>query len=163
MTPDETTVVCTDSGYLICLADQATVRQSPSVRDFVSGAIEDGVQVVMDLSGCTYLDSTFLGCLVLLSRRGNKRGGSFSVLATESDCDRLFGKTNLQQVLQLTHQSPVAMGPPVALPATALQRREFGRHLLETHRELAELGGPQAATFAAIADRLAQELGEDSK
>ena len=32
------------------------------------------------------------------------------------------------------------------------------RHVMECHRRLAELGGPQHAAFAAIADNLEREL-----
>ena len=37
---------------------------------------------------------------------------------------------------------------------------DLGRHIMECHRRLAELGGSQAASFRSIADHLARELGE---
>ena len=49
----------TETGYLFRVIGRGTMRQSPAVRDFVSGAMEDGVEVVLDLCECEYLDSTF--------------------------------------------------------------------------------------------------------
>jgi hypothetical protein len=35
---------------------------------------------------------------------------------------------------------------------------QMGRHVMECHRLLADLGGPHAAAFAAVANQLEQEL-----
>lgn len=149
-----------DSGYLFRVAGTGTLRESPAVRDFVCGAIEDGVFVVMDLSACERLDSTFLGCLVVLHRRGERHGGSFRLYADAETRQRLFGSSKLDQLLSFVESTPESRGTPVALRVTPLERKEFGTHLLECHRRLAELGGPSAETFRRIVDQLQKELGE---
>lgn len=159
--PCELTVQRTAAGYLIRVAGTGTNQQSPAVRDFSCGAIEDGAEIVLDLSRCDYLDSTFQGCLVVINRRANKQDGRFGVIADAATCKRLFGSTCLEQILPMRDEAPATQGSSVALPVVKLERREFGQHLLETHDELAKLGGPQGATFRALVDQLSHELNEE--
>jgi len=152
------TIHRTESGYLFRIAGRGSMRESPAVRDFVCGAIEDGADVVMDLAACEYLDSTFLGCLVMLHQRGTSGDGSFAVLADEAVRKKLLRSVRLDRVLHFADQCPQCVGDPVALHVSVLDRREFGEHLLETHRRLAELGGPAADTFRKVAEQLGKEL-----
>ncbi len=161
--PCTVTIYRTETGCVVRLVGRGTMRESPAVRDFVCGAIEDGADIVLDLSACEFLDSTFLGCLVLLDKRGKDRGGSFSVHAGESARKNLLATVGLQHVLSFVDECPACIGVPVTLPVTNLQRTEFCQHLLETHRKLAELGGPSADTFRRIADQLVDELGDMSR
>lgn len=147
----------TDTGYLIQLTGRGTLRVSPAVRDFVSGAMSDGAKIVLDLSQCEYLDSTFLGCLVLLHRQGQD-DHAFTVLADASARKRLLEGMRLHQLLEFTEECPPSTGDDVTLTAADLERKEFCQHLIETHEKLAELGGPRAETFRRIARQLCDEL-----
>jgi anti-anti-sigma regulatory factor len=147
-----------DSGCLLRVEGRGTLRESPAVRDFACCAIENGADVFIDLSACDYLDSTFLGCLVILHERGTNSDGSFAVVADEDARRKLLHKVRLDRVLTFVSERPPCLGPPVPLKVSALERTDFCRHLLETHRKLAELGGPAADTFRGIAQQLAKEL-----
>ena len=149
----------TASGYVVRIAGRGTMRESPAVRDFVSGAIEDGADIWLDLAACDYLDSTFLGCLVLLQQRGRRGRGSFTVLADETVRRRLMSSVQLGPLLQFAASCPPCSGAAVTLPVVNLPRTEFGQHLLETHRNLAELGGPSAESFRSVAEQIEKELG----
>jgi anti-anti-sigma factor len=152
------TIHRTAGGYLFRVAGRGTMRESPAVRDFVCGAIEDGADTVLDLSECEYLDSTFLGCLVMLHERGKSHKGSFGVVADDSTRKRLLHTIGLDRLLTFADGCPQTTGDCVELKITELERLEFGEHLLETHRKLAELGGPAAAAFHKVADELAQDI-----
>ncbi len=156
--PCTLTIYRTSTGYLLRIAGRGTMRESPTVRDFLCGAIDDGAQTMVDLSDCEYLDSTFLGCLIMLHKRGKRGTASFRVVADAAARRRLLETVRLEQILDFADSPPECKSDPVELPVTPLQRREFAEHLLETHRKLAELGGPAADTFVAIANRLKQEL-----
>ena len=150
----------TADGYLFRVVGRGTMRESPAVRDFGCGAIEDGADVLVDLSECEHLDSTFLGCLVVLNQRSQVSKGSFRVYASQEARDRLFGVSHLDRVLTFDERLPATIGMPVTLQITNLQRHEFCEHLLDTHHRLAELGGPSAETFQRIVEQLKQELDE---
>ena len=155
------TIVPVEGGYLFQVAGRGTMKESPSVRDFISGALEDGVDVTLELNQCTYLDSTFLGCLVMLQRRGT--AGRFQVHASAEKRAELLEPSHIDKCLTFAGCAPEAAGEPVELVAANLQRTEFCGHLLETHRALAKLKGPSAATFGRIADQIASELQQSKK
>jgi len=157
--PCTLTICRTATGYLFRIAGRGTMHESPTVRDFVCGAIEDGVDVALDLSACDYLDSTFQGCLVMLHRRGRSGSGSFAIFADEPTRKKLLGCARLDRYLAFVEECPPFTEAPVSLQVSALERKEFAQHALETHRQLAELGGPTAETFARIAEQIAKELG----
>jgi len=156
-------IYCTESGYLLRVARRGTLHESPAVRDFVEGAVEDGADIVLDLSVCEYLDSTFLGCLVILQRGSKNSDGSFAVLADESVQRKLLRTAGLHHLLTFVDERPQSIGEPVELRTSNLQRNDFCRHLLEAHRKLADLGGPTADEFRGVAEQLAKELDDASR
>jgi anti-anti-sigma factor len=152
----------TESGYFLRVVGRGTMRESPAVRDFVEGAVQNGADIVLDLSACEYLDSTFLGCLVILQQRSRNNDGSFAVLADESAQRKLLRTAGLHHLLTFADERPQSIGEPVELQASNLQRHDFCRHLLEAHRKLADLGGPTADEFRGVAEQLAKELDDAS-
>jgi len=153
------TVCPMERGYIVAEKGKGTRQESPAVRDFVSGVMEDGVEVLVDLSQCDYLDSTFLGCLVILHKRGAAYDGSFRIYAEDDVRGKLLHPTRLDQVLTFCQQRPAPAGAAVELHSIDLEREEFGRHLLATHEELARLDSPSSDAFARVAEQLRQELG----
>jgi ABC-type transporter Mla MlaB component len=147
------------------------MRESRSAAEFVSRAVDadPGTAVVIDLSACDYLDSTFLGCLVEMQRRAAKApaapgapagvtGPRFVVSAPPEKVKKLLSPTKLDLALKRTAEPPQLSGEWVDLPAADPASPDVMRHVMECHRRLAELGGPQQAAFAAIADNLEREL-----
>jgi anti-sigma B factor antagonist len=69
-------------------------------------AIEDRmdaghVDIVVDLSHTTFLDSTALGTLISARRRAYARKGSFSILCTNPRLLRIFEVTSLDKVFEI--------------------------------------------------------------
>jgi anti-anti-sigma factor len=153
------TIERTQKGYIMRVAGRGTMRESPTVQNFVNEALSDGAEVILDLNTCDYLDSTFLGSLLKFQQQCQQIQ-LFSVLADNSTYERIFSVSHFDRILEFVSVLPSSTGSPVSLEISQLDEVEFGRHLMEAHRELAELGGPSAAKFQAIADQLAKELGE---
>ena len=148
----------TAMGYLLRVAPRGTVQESPAVRDFVCRAMDEGIDILLDLSACDYLDSTFLGCLVIMHQRGRISRGSLTVFADESVRRRLFGTCQLEVLLSFATELPPCISHPIPLQTSSLGRTALCEHLIATHRQLADLGGPAAETFRRIAERLTREL-----
>ena len=144
-------VARTPTGYCVRIEGRGTMRESRSAGEFVSRAAESSPPptVVVDLSACEHLDSTFLGCLVEMQRRVSKAPGA---PATGS------GPRFVVSALKRTAEPPQVCGEWVELPAADPASPDVMRHVLECHRRLAELGGPQQAAFAAIADSIEREM-----
>lgn len=151
----------TIDGYLVRIEGQGTLRDSSALREFAEQALESQGEetLVVDLSQCEYLDSTFLGCLVWLHKRyGMNSPARFSIAASQAAVQRLLGPNHLDRLLNSVESSPGFQGEAVLLNASNLSANELGGHVMECHRHLADLDGPRKEAFAKVADHLAREL-----
>ena len=117
-------------------------------------------QVVLDLSACTYIDSTFLGGLVsLFKRHVSGRPDRFAIYAPAPLRQSLFGTSRLDRVFPFVDELPLvgAERLPLEVQSTT-SRDELGSYVVECHRRLAELGGAEAETYGRVAEAIAQEL-----
>jgi anti-anti-sigma regulatory factor len=154
----------TASGFLVQVEGRGTLSESPALQEFAAQSL-DGPSgpstVVVDLSHCDYLDSTFLGCLVNLHRKYNRAWPHrFQVAASCDKRQKLLAPTHLNHVLDLTEVCPELVTDVLEVSRPILPGTDLGRHVMECHRRLAELGGVRAAAFRTIAEQLARELGE---
>jgi len=124
----------------------------------VTQVLESNAPVVLDLNDCTYLDSTFLGCVVILHQQAKASGANFAVWAESPVQDQLLKPSQLHQLLRFVEPPPTGLSEAVELPVVNSDESELCKHLCDAHRALAELGGPAAETFRRIADDLAKEM-----
>jgi anti-anti-sigma regulatory factor len=179
-TPSAVHVAPTDRGCCVRVEGRGTMQESPAVQEFVERTLEAGAAanggaapagaVTVDLSQCEYLDSTFLGCLLRLYQKHNReaaRGGSgavpagpFAVAAPPERVAKLFGPTRLDRLLRAQPQPPGVVGEwvPLRIDRAALAKSDLTRHVLECHRRLAEVEGPQQAAFRRISEQLEKEM-----
>ena len=115
--------------------------------------------MVIDLSQCTYLDSTFMGCLIGLRKTALTPPTSrFALHADRQQQVRLFSTTMLAKLFDFIEVCPQSAGETHAVEPQRLDARSMGQHVMSCHQRLAALGGEQASAYQAVADRLAQEL-----
>jgi hypothetical protein len=167
------TVACFDQagtrGVAIKVEGAGTMQESPVIHAFAERQLTqpDGGAVVIDLSACTYVDSTFLGGLVsLFKRHGTKITGPgsvpnarFTIYAPGPARQVLFGTSRLDRVFCFIDHPPTVAAQSVPLqPSSSTSREELGHYIVECHRRLAELGGVEAETFGRVADAIAEEL-----
>ena len=153
-------VARTSGGYCVRVEGRGTMRESRSAAEFMTKPLaEPGTSVVVDLSTCEYLDSTFLGCLVDMHRRAGKdTPPRFMVFAPPEKVQKLLYPMRLDLVLKTTDRPPEVVGEFLTLPAAEPGTPDVMRHVMECHRLLASVAGPQKAVFTAIADNLEREL-----
>jgi hypothetical protein len=158
-------------GFGLRVAGQATMRVTPAVRAFAvevlgdpAGARDGGdvgvALLTIDLSECSYLDSTFLGCLTELYRRyghDEPRRVRF-IIPDTAGCRPVLAATRLDTLLRPETGPAAPLNDERDLPAAEVTAEELGRLVLECHRRLVELGGPARETFAPVVDRLERDL-----
>ena len=136
----------TASGVLVHVEGHGTLNESPALREFAVQSLQAQLgpsTVVVDLSRCDYLDSTFLGCLASLHRKYNPTvPHRFLVAASHDKSQRLLGPTHLDQLLDVKDVCPELIGGTVDLTGPILSTADLGRHVMQCHRLLAELGDP---------------------
>jgi anti-anti-sigma regulatory factor len=147
----------TEAGYRLRIEGRGTMLESRPAQTFVGEALASpDALVVIDLSACDYLDSTFLGCLLGLHRQFG--AARLRIAAPPERTRKLFGPTKLDVVLQISAELPALIGDYAPLPPELINSKEMARHIMECHHRLAEIPGPQQAAFAAIAEQMAREL-----
>jgi len=155
------TVGCDGAGIVARLHGHGTMRESPCFQRLVTEALVGEPEAVMTVSlfDCDYLDSTFLGCLISLTKKFSLDEPPRFLLAADAEKRKLlFGSTCLDRVMKFADAEPICSGDCVPLETACLESREFAVHAAECHRRLAQAGGPQAAAFDRIAARLESEL-----
>ena len=160
--PSVVKVASSDAGSVVRIEGRGTMRQSPTVREFICRLLSaEAGTVELDLGACTYLDSTFLGCLLDLHKRfGTSRPPRFKVSATPAQARKLFGSTRLDTILNISDPCPPINGAWHTVPTKAGDAREVARHVMECHRFLSEVEGPNQAAFARIAEQMEREVGK---
>ena len=147
--------------FLVRVIGHGTYHLSPTFRDFVSSCLDCDALVVVDLTDCDFLDSTFLGCLLGLHKlRQHAVPPRLLVHAPGHLGTRLFSTTMLDRILDFVDELPP---PPADATFVSIKQekfgpREMGEHIMHCHQRLAALGGRSAPVYRAIADRIAFEL-----
>ena len=149
-------------GYVLQIVGRGGVQESSTLRDYVQLCLKcDAPRVILDLNDCEYLDSTFLGCIVGLHKHYEHDGpGRFLVAADDATSERLLAATKVDQFLDLIDEAPHLVEEMRPVKTPTLTTRDMGQHVMDCHQLLAQLGGPDAETFARIAEQLGRELAQ---
>ena len=91
--------------HVIEIEGQIDLHAAPSMQERMDGVLEDGkTQVIVDLSGVSYIDSTGLTVLVGALKKLRRSGGALSLVVTDYDIERMFESTGLDGMFAL-HRS----------------------------------------------------------
>ncbi|QEF97499.1 hypothetical protein Mal15_15390 [Stieleria maiorica] len=153
----------TSGGFIVRVQGKGTATHSPAFAAFVKGClVEDpAATVTVDLLGCEYLDSTFLGCLLKLQRTGTAK--RFHVVADDAARSRLLTATCLDKYLTLLSKAPKSTGTFLRIEPDEVSKQELGRHMQEAHEVLGELPSASASVFKRIAEQLAHDLEQEEQ
>lgn len=87
---------------LVELRGQVDLHTAPELKDHLLAAIEDGaVNVVVDLTETTFIDSMTLGVLLGAVRRLRPRGGRLRIVCDDPNVRKIFEITLLDRVFAL--------------------------------------------------------------
>ncbi len=82
----------------------ATLRDSQALWDMMDiDSIFEKQRIIIDLSGCTFIDSTFIGMIVKIFRRVNENSGNLKLVfpqITELESFRVIGITKILECFE---------------------------------------------------------------
>ena len=88
---------------VVAVEGEVDLATAPRLKEFLLDLVAEGVtEVVLDLSGVDFLDSTGLGAVVAAFKRVRAHDGHMAVVVTSARVRRAFEITNLDRVLSLT-------------------------------------------------------------
>ncbi|MFA3783464.1 STAS domain-containing protein [Melioribacteraceae bacterium 4301-Me] len=80
---------------------RATLAKAVKFREFVNETIDNGtVKLIVDLSMCEYVDSTFLGAIVSLFKRVNSLNGDLRLVYNKEAPSLMFVLTRMDKVFK---------------------------------------------------------------
>jgi len=95
----------TDSAEGVCsvvLDGEVDVYTAPRLKEALVSAIEDGCyNVIVDLEGVGFIDSSGLGVLVSALRRARENGGAVRLVCTRDNILKIFRITGLDKVFPI--------------------------------------------------------------
>jgi anti-anti-sigma regulatory factor len=158
-TPTALRVAPTEKGCVIQIEGRGTMKQSPAPRAVALETLhgDEHAVVVVDLSECEFLDSTFLGFFAEMFARFGK-AKRFFVAGPAEKRHALLHPARLDTLLPSMDQAPDPRGAWIPISISPLQPRDLSKHVIECHRSLAQASTPMSGTFARIADHLEREL-----
>lgn len=81
---------------------RATFKEAGIFKDrLVYDILRNNLKIIIDLSQCEYIDSTFLGALVVVLKKMTERGGEIKYVIPQPSALYLFRITGLYGVLNL--------------------------------------------------------------
>jgi anti-anti-sigma regulatory factor len=152
----------TGSGLYICVNGRATQRTCPTVdrlvSDFLAGQPE-APEIVIDLAGCEWLDSTFAGWMMGLQKRLTRVAGSkLRISGCSERCRASLDRMQLAGVFTLESVPVPAELTQVPCLTTDRPDRAALKIMLQAHQELAAVSEANARVFGPVVEVLRRQL-----
>jgi anti-sigma B factor antagonist len=97
ITSDQREGVC-----LFTLKGELDVYSAPRLKEDLSSRIDGGcTQIVLDMEGVGFVDSSGLGVLVSALRRAREKDGSVRIVCTKDNVLKIFRITGLDKVFPI--------------------------------------------------------------
>jgi anti-anti-sigma factor len=137
------------------LAGRGVWTEATAFHEACSAELANGRTVVLDLEGCDYLDSTFLGTLHELTAAGGGRSGALVLQRMSPEVRRLCEELGLERVLSLVaaQARPLPADFASLRPQPAVIRRGRER-ILAAHEQLATISPDNQARFSGVLEEL---------
>ena len=149
-----------DDSSVISIFGRGTYMLSHNFFDAVQVIIEGKRGLIIDLSECDYLDSTFLGMIHEVVAKGDKAGVPVRVQSLSEGVRRLFEELSMDLVLQHVREPAIPLPSMEPLVETAPEEGILHRRILQAHDVLVSLNEETRAKFQGVVDMLRKEMGD---
>jgi len=145
---------------VINIRGRGTYMLSHNFFDAVQTIIDGKRGLTIDLSGCEYLDSTFLGMIHEAVAQGDKAGVCVHVQRISESVRSLFEELSMDLVLEHIREPVEALPPMEPLVKSAPEEEILHRRILRAHDVLVSLSEENRKKFQGVVDMLRKEMGD---
>ncbi len=158
----EIAVGAVQGGLYLGLLGRATQRTCPTADHLVNDYLANRPQeptVMLDLTGCDWVDSTFAGWLVGLGKRmGRMPGGQVRMTGCSERCRASLERMQLAAMFQFEAADAPAETRMVPCTTSDQPDKEELKLMLAAHESLAALSPENEQLFAPIAATLRNQI-----
>ncbi|MDD5676463.1 MAG: STAS domain-containing protein [Kiritimatiellae bacterium] len=160
------------TAYLRVLG-RATFTVGPALKQFGTASIEEGcTRMVLDVSACEGMDSTFMGVLAgMATRLARQTGGKMLMLNVNYKLFEILRTLGLDQLMECRRLGAVTeplVKPPLTaqalspIAAAAADRQTTQRVMLEAHTTLAAVSADNQLRFKDVLTYLREDVKPDN-
>ncbi len=144
----------------INICGRGTYMLSHNFFDAVKDIVDAKRGLIVDLSGCEYLDSTFLGIIYEVVDKGKKAGIHVHLQSVNENVYRLFTELSMDLVLKNIHGKATPLPDMEPLMKTKPDEESMHRRILRAHDILVSLSDDNRKQFQGIVDMFKKEMGD---
>ena len=122
--PSITTLRTGDHAYAVSIEGELDLYSAPQVRAELEALAIEPAEVVLDLGGVTFVDSTALGAILASARILREAGGGLALVAADERTRKLLALVGVDRVLPVYESSEQAVEHLVG--SVVLRRLERG-------------------------------------
>ncbi len=148
---------CVNGNVWVRIEGKGSHQNSRELKAFVQEQVQTtgGQRVIVDLSSCTGMDSTFMGTLTCISGRLDEAGGALLVIHAAGRNAELLRSLGLDEIFTVDDNEEHLTEPGVAprcasLPVEPCGKLERAEICLESHEALADADPRNAAKFRDV-------------
>ncbi len=150
----------TDTALFVRIDGPATMTLGPAFTAVCDHCREEfNRPMLVDLSACERIDSTFAGCLVSQWRKARESGGSgFALVHPSPKCIEALAQMSLDRLL--TIEAILPPGPEAFTPVAdeTFSAERVVETVIEAHEQLAGVSEANARVFGPIAAAFKTDL-----
>ena len=143
------------------VAGKATFNSAQSVREFALKMLDAGVKrVLVDLSECVTMDSTFMGVLALTVVRGRERQVTVEIVNANDNVKKLLASLGLKRLFVFSQTRSPEVDWTALCQAKADNAEALGqqRTILEAHETLMQVDPENVPKFKDVVEFLRSDL-----
>ncbi len=144
---------------------------SPLMKSFGESRVSEGESLlVVDLTSCSGMDSTFMGTLAgMATRLATKDGGALQIAGADERNRRSLEDLGLDFLMQINPDAGPWQGQldeirsclqPAQLNES-LNQRQRAEHVLQAHEKLSEINDKNAREFNQVVDTLKRQTTDE--
>jgi len=148
---------CVNGQVWVRIEGKGSHQNSRELKAFVQEQVQKsgGQRVIVDLSLCTGMDSTFMGTLTCIAGRLDEAGGGLHIIHAAGRNGELLRGLGLDEIFTVDDNEERLPEPPAApscaaLPAVPCSKRERTEICLESHEALAAADQRNATKFRDV-------------
>ena len=150
--------------HWIRLSGSATFAAAPTLLKFADRILENGAcEIDLDLAACSWIDSTFAGTLVSLSKSGNRgRPVRLRLHNPSKSCLEGLARMNLDKLFSIDARGAPDRAEWEPVEGGDVPKAELAEIVIRAHEDLGS-ADPGNEKFGRIADALRKNIRSSSE
>ncbi len=151
-------IVSKNSIYLVKIGGRATFEYAPTLKNFAGTILSENISAIrIDLSECTWMDSTFMGTLAILGLKSREKSIPVTIHKASEKNMGLIKELGIN-VLFLFSDSLENLDVDFSAIGAISHEEDMGRTMLDAHQTLIDINSQNAEKFDNVIDFIKKDI-----